>query len=59
MPDPKKENPPAIQGGGFKDEKGNYHAKHTNLEVGSSTNIGHKAKHAKGTVVDIKTKKKK
>lgn len=45
--DPKKENPPAILGGGEKDEKGNYHAKHTNLNVGTAKDIGHKPKHAK------------
>ncbi len=51
-PDPKK-NPPAIQGGGFKDEKGNYHAKHTNLDVGVASRSGHKPKHA---AKDVKKK---
>lgn len=45
--DPKKENPPAIQGGGFKDTKGNYQPKHTNLYVGIAKDVGHEPKHSK------------
>lgn len=58
--DPKKDNPPAMQGAGHKDEKGNYHGRHTAIGVGSSESIGYQGKHVKDAdVVDIKTGKKK
>lgn len=60
MPNPREENPPAIQGAGEKDERGNYHSKHTAFGVGSSQSIGYNGKHSKDAeVVDIKSKKSK
>lgn len=58
--DPKKDNPPAIQGGGHKDAKGSYAAKHTNLGVGTSRSSGYTGKHVKDAdVEDLDEKRKK
>lgn len=57
MPDPKKDNPPAIQGGGDKTSKGKYNAKHTNLDVGTSTKKDYTGKH-RDNVTELKKKDK-